>query len=79
MRSLSVFRPIRRENEGVWRRYHIPKWRAQECAERSVHFLFRRTGVPRSLGRLQRFPELLTEFVQFGDLNTDIGLIIVEN
>jgi hypothetical protein len=29
--------------------------------------------------RLFRFPESLTEFVQFGDLNKEIGRIIGEN
>ena len=30
-------------------------------------------------GRLFRFPDPLTEFVQFGDLNKEIDRIIVEN
>jgi hypothetical protein len=31
------------------------------------------------LGRLFRFPDPLTEFIQFGDLNKEIGRIIGEN
>ena len=35
--------------------------------------------LPHSPSRLLCFPELLTEFVQFGDLNKEIGRIIGEN
>jgi hypothetical protein len=35
--------------------------------------------LPHFRSRLLCFPELLTEFVQFGDLNKEIGRITCEN
>jgi hypothetical protein len=46
----------------------------------NVQFAFSSAGPGAAiLGRLQRFPELLTEFVQLGDLNKEIGRVTGEN
>jgi hypothetical protein len=65
--------------------------RARPAADRAISYLpsgmccvldwrsFPPLRLPQFLGRLLRFPEPLTELVQFGNLNKEIGRIAGEN
>jgi hypothetical protein len=80
------FAPTRRQDR-------IIKGRSQVAAglDRAISYLpsgkccvlnwrsFPPLRLPHSPSRLLCFPELLTEFVQFGDLNKETGRIIGEN